>query len=416
MYLTLFADQYGEVFEHPHLAMLGRTADRWELPGPGEMIPLPGGASLVMVPEHYPVGWDTEKQRAVLLQKSPYGGEGRVYAVAALLPQGFTRTYLPAGVVPKGRGALPLLGYAAVGLKNDRIYVAAIQTDRHHRWHPRYYNTNGLQRRVERRLQAEPGNRILQHLSQCACSYGCFTAQNIFYERWEGGIPSMPACNAACLGCISERHGKAPSPQQRLNFIPEVEEIASVGTHHLEKARGGIISFGQGCEGEPSLNHARLAEATRMIRRRTERGTININTNAGYPEGIRDLVDAGLNSMRVTMFSCRRNNYEKYHRPRDYGLEDVEASIRFARKRGVCVSINLLTFPGFTDQAAEVEELLKFLSRNDVNMVQLRNLNLDPDELFQHFPYSGNTLGIKGLIRTLRGIKGLKVTSYTHSP
>ena len=413
MYVTLFADEKGRVYEHPGLRMLGRTADAWVFPRRGETMKLPAGASLVIVPEHYPVGWDPEQEKAVAIQSNPYTGKGRVYPVAALLPQGFTRTYLPATVVPPGKKTLPLLGYAAVGLNNDEVYVAAVKTDVHRKWHPRFYNTASLEQRIEKRLLLEPHNRMLQHLAHCARHYSCFTAQNIFYERWEGGIPTSPVCNAACIGCISEQHGDAVSPQDRLDFVPEVEEIVEVGAYHLARAREAIISFGQGCEGEPSLNCELLAEALKAMRKRTERGTINLNTNAGFTEGIKKIVDAGLDAMRVTIFSCCPENYLLYHRPRGFQLEDVEESIRYAREKGVYVSLNLLTFPGFTDREDEITALLDFVTRNGVSMVQLRNLNLDPEQLFPFFRASLPSLGIKKMIGTLRAA-GVRVGSYTH--
>ena len=51
-----------------------------------------------------------------------------------------------------------------------------------------------------------------------------------------------------------------------------------------------------------SLNAPRLAEAIKMVRQQTDRGTININTNAGFSSGLSQLYDAGLDSMRVTIF------------------------------------------------------------------------------------------------------------------
>ena len=293
-FLTLYANDKGEVFEHPEMGLLGRTLDSWVVPESEEMIPLPRGASLVMVPEHYPVGLNAANGESVCLQENPLGESGRVYAVGALLPQGFTRTYLPAGVVGSDQGRLPLLGYAAVGFKDGEIYVAAVQTDEHHKWHPHYYNSSGLEKRINRRLQSHTNNRILHQLAYCALNYSCFTAQNIFYERWEGGIPSMPGCNASCIGCISQQHGPAGAPQDRLDFVPETWEVVEVGMYHLARAQEGIISFGQGCEGEPALNHACLAPAIQTIRQEVDGGTINMNTNAGFTSGIKEIVDAGL--------------------------------------------------------------------------------------------------------------------------
>jgi pyruvate-formate lyase-activating enzyme len=414
MFLTLYTNESGEVLEHPQMTMLGRSGSEWVIPEQKEMMPLPRGASLVKIAHHIPVGLDSEDKLGYF-ELDPADEPRKANAVAALLPQGFTRTLLPACVSTTSQAGLPLLGYAAVGLKDDQVWVAATQTDEHRKWHPRYYNTDGLLSRIRRMLSKYPENRIYRQLVQCSLKYSCFTAQNIFYQRWEGGIPTMRACNAACIGCISENHGEIASPQERIEFTPSSQEISQVASEHLEKAREGIISFGQGCEGEPSLNAVTLADAIRTVRQQTDRGTVNINTNAGYFEGIRTMCDAGLDAMRVTLFSGNEEHYNIYHRPRQYRLADVENSIRYARDRGVKVSINLLTFPGFTDRNDEVESLLSFLERNPVDMIQLRNLNIDPDLLLEHFDTRSEVIGIPGLINLLREeLPEVKLGSYTH--
>ena len=60
-----------------------------------------------------------------------------------------------------------------------------------------------------------------------------------------------------------------------------------MGIYHLSLAPDGIVSFGQGCEGEPSLAADNIAAGERLIREKTKKGQININTNAGYTEGIK---------------------------------------------------------------------------------------------------------------------------------
>lgn len=415
MFLTLYNNQKGEVFERPGLSMLGRSGSDWVEPAAGEMIPLPAGASLVSLPGYIPVGLDSRGDISCA-DFNPGQDGPKVSAVAALLPQGFTRTLLPAAVNTGKADMLSLMGYTAVGFKNNKIYVAAVQTDKHHNWHPRYYNTDGLPARIAGLLKKYPNNRIYRQLARCSLEYGCFTAQNIFYQRWEAGIPTTHTCNANCLGCISEDHLEVDSPQHRLNFTPEVREIAEVGIEHLKNARGAIISFGQGCEGEPALNSHDLAAAIRLMRQETNAGTINMNTNGGYLAGVKAICTAGLDAMRVTLFSCSPQNYRKYHRPLDYTLEEVKKSINYAGGRGVRVSLNLLVFPGFTDREDEIEHLLDFVSQNPVNMIQLRNLNIDPDYFFAQFPGGGRPLGIKELLKILRQeAPQIELGSYTHS-
>ncbi|NMC27175.1 MAG: radical SAM protein [Syntrophomonadaceae bacterium] len=408
---ALYANAKGQILDYPGMGMLGRSAMEWVEPLREEMIPLPRGAVLVSIPGQRPVAG--EAGRAVVIKNAPGGGAAQ--AVGALLPQGFTRTLFPAGVSPDPHNVLPLFGYAAVGFRDEKIWVAAVQSDEHRKWHPRFYNTVQLPAYINRLQRKYPENRILKQLSHCALNYGCYTAQNIFYRRWEGGIPTMRACNADCIGCISEGHEKIDSPQQRLGFQPSVEEISQVGSEHLAKAREGIISFGQGCEGEPSLNAVDIAAAISRIRCQTDRGTININTNAGYTEGIIRLCRAGLDAMRVTIFSCRQENYQIYHRPKNYRWDDVGRSVSSAKEAGLDVSLNLLVFPGFTDREEEIEALLAWVKQKQVDMIQLRNLNIDPDLLFRHVPDGGTAIGISNFLYVLQQeLPAVRIGSYTH--
>lgn len=415
MYLTLYANENGEILEHPDLGLLGRSGGEWVVPEDEEMIPLPLGASLVKVPYHIPVGIDI-KDRPACLESNPVAEQERAWAVAALLPQGFTRTLLPACVrVGDRENGLPLFAYTAVGLKQGKIYAAAVQSDQHRKWHPCNYNTDGLPAKIARILKKFPQNRIVRQLARCSLEYSCYTAQNIFYQRWEAGIPTMNACNAACLACISESRQGVDSPQNRLDFRPSVDEIAELAAGHLLKARDAIVSFGQGCEGEPSLNAADLSAAIRKIRAITDQGTINMNSNAGYTEGIRLMCDAGLDSMRVTIFSCAPDNYQRYHCPRDYRLNDVEHSIAYAKDHGLKVSLNLLTYPGFTDREDEIEYLLNFVQKKNIDMIQLRNLNMDPDILQKKFANDSQGMGIVNFINLLKEeLPDIKIGSYSY--
>lgn len=412
MYLTLYTNEKGEVFEYPGVSLLGRSGEEWLIPENTEMIPLPEGASLVSIHKHIPVSLD-ERDRLYPLEFDPEGK--KIKAVAALLPQGFTRTLFPAVVSKDEKEVLPLMGYAAVGFKDEQIYVAAVQSDEHRKWHPVYYNTDTLPQKISVMLKKYPENRILRQLARCSLHYGCFTAQNIFYGRWEGGIPSIAACNANCIGCISESHIDTDSPQNRIDFIPSVEEVAELGIEHLLRAKEGIISFGQGCEGEPSLNADKLAASVKKIRSVTGQGTINMNSNAGYTVGIKKMCDAGMDALRVTLFSTQEENYDFYHRPKNYSLTDVENSITYAKEKGLKVSLNLLTFPGFNDREGEIESLITFVKEFEIDMIQLRNLNIDPRLLFAGLTDNGEALGVKTFIEIIKEeIPEVEIGSYTH--
>lgn len=396
MYSLVFANDRGEVFDYPKLGMTGRLGNQWVEPLEEEMLSLPEGATLTMVPGRLPLGINPGSGEFI-----PLGEKG--WAVAALLPQGYTRTLLPGFVSPEKSSILPLLGYTAVGFKKGQFYIAAAKTDADDHWNPRHYNTEDLEGLVGGKLEKYRRNRIYSQLAVCSLEYGCFTAQNIFYGRWEGGLPSSPVCNANCLGCISLQPSQCcPAPQNRIDFTPETREIVEVALEHLQ-SEDAIISFGQGCEGEPSLQAPRLAEAITIIRSRTGLGTININTNGGYYRGIVRLVDAGLDTMRVSLISPRSEVYNAYYRPKGYTLKEVSASLQYAAENGVHTSLNLLTFPGVTDREEEIDALLQFVRDNGVKLIQIRNLNIDPDLYLKAIPEAkGEVLGIPRFLQILK--------------
>ncbi len=408
----LFADDEGNLYDHPGYLSVGRTGDSFAELSKEDFIELPSGSTLVSIPGSKAVGVSLEGDFEVA--ESPLTGKA-VAAVGALLPQGYTRTFWPAYRRNTKLTALPLMGYAAVSWSKDKVFVAAIKTDKPKRWDPAFYNREDLPSLVSKKLKMMPSNRILRQLSKCALEYQCFTAQNIFYHRWEGGIPVSPACNARCLGCISLQTAQCcPAPQSRISFKPTVEEVAQIGIDHLKTAEDAIVSFGQGCEGEPSLEAELIAEAIKLIRQETGRGTINMNTNAGHSANLAHIYKAGLDSIRVSLISAREDTYNAYYRPMGYGVDNVKASVMAAGEWGVYSSLNLLVSPGLNDREEEIEALLKFIKDTKVKLVQLRNLNIDPDILFNHMPAAkGEIVGITRLVEILRGVPGLEVGNFS---
>jgi MoaA/NifB/PqqE/SkfB family radical SAM enzyme len=164
-----------------------------------------------------------------------------------------------------------------------------------------------------------------------------------------------------------------------LTFIPTVDEIVEFTVPHLEKAPRAIVSFGQGCEGEPLLVWQTIRDAIKKIRTKTDRGIININTNGSKPAAVEELCKAGLNSIRVSTNSARKNIYESYYLPNNYQFEDIRESAKIVRSYGGWASLNFFTFPGMTDQVAEYEALRDFIKYADLTMIQWRNFNIDPD-------------------------------------
>jgi MoaA/NifB/PqqE/SkfB family radical SAM enzyme len=213
------------------------------------------------------------------------------------------------------------------------------------------------------------------------CRYGCPAARNFVLGRWECPLPTSPACNSTCLGCISKQPpaSSVRASQDRILFIPEAGEIAEIGIFHLKNAPDPVVSFGQGCEGEPLLAGDRIEGAIRRIRMHTDRGVINLNTNGSKPGVVERLCKAGLDSIRVSLNSAQEIFYNRYYKPRDYSFSDIIKTLQIIREHGKWASINYFIFPGFTDSRREMDALFSFINDTGLNMIQTRNLNIDPE-------------------------------------
>jgi len=237
-------------------------------------------------------------------------------------------------------------------------------------------------------------------------TYHCPAARNFALGRWECPVPTSPACNANCIGCISFQPEEETivSTQDRLTFKPSTEEIVEFTVPHLLNADFPIISFGQGCEGEPLLMWETIRDSIIEIRKHTQRGSININTNGSKPEAVKALCEAGLNSIRVSTNSARKHIYEPYYRPNNYQFEDIIESLRVVRSFGGWASINYFVFPGMTDSVEEYEALRKLIIDTDLSMIQWRNFNIDPDWYMGKIGVheTGEMLGVKQLMDLIR--------------
>jgi wyosine [tRNA(Phe)-imidazoG37] synthetase (radical SAM superfamily) len=420
----LFADEKGQVYDHPELLAAARSGDALLRPR-GRPLPLPPGATLCTLPGRRPVGLDPATGALVVLQEVKLGRRRIVpQAVGATLPPGYTRTLLPAASRPPlatvpGTPILPQWAYTAAGFSEAGPVVYALRTDRRGHWDPTRHSTPDLPARVEALVAT--GNPIYGQLRRCALEWRCFTAQNTFYGRDEGAIPSSSSCNAACVGCLSEAdEGLPPSSHERITRAPTAEEMADLAVRHLETATGRVmVSFGQGCEGEPLTRWKEIARAIGLIRARTRRGSIHANTNGSLPEPLGALLEAGLDSIRVSLNSASPDLYAAYYRPSGYALDDVFRSLQLARRRRAYVALNLLTFPGVTDRAGEVERLCRLVARARVDQVQTRPLAIDPDlymGLARDRGAGGAPVGIPALVRALRAARpGLVVGNFSRA-
>jgi pyruvate-formate lyase-activating enzyme len=370
----LYSDGKGNIFEDTTLYALGRTGwDAVEV-AVDSWIALPDGGNLYELPGRKGIGLDVLTGELRLCDKG--------WAVAAFIPPAYTGYYLAAYETLPDAPTLPLFCYTAAAWFDNKFYVTATRIEQDIRQEKSGYDDVKIAEGVKHFTAAYPQNRLVKHLADTCCNtYHCPAARNFFLGRWECPVPSSPACNANCLGCISfqPEEESIVSSHDRLIFKPSVEEIVEYTVPHLQTAPYPIVSWGQGCEGEPLLMWETIRDSIIEIRKHTNKGSLNINTNGSNPKAVQKLMDAGLDSIRVSLNSFRTEYYTPYYRPNNYVLQDLLESLKIVTDNGGWASINYFVFPGVTDSVAEVDALLEAIAYTKLNMIQWRNFNIDPD-------------------------------------
>ncbi len=406
MITALVANPAGKIFELDGYAAVGMA-------GP-PMTPLrldntrnmPFGSELMYLPDRRPILFNIHSGKIEALKQNPYVPGEPIFPVTAFNSPGYVISYLGAFAENKHARALPLFSYGAVGWHRGKFRSAVIQVDRERRQDLRLMKAADVRAGIEKMRKQLPGNRLRAHLEKCALQYGCPAGKNFFLSRYEAPLPTAKQCNARCLGCLSsQKLSDIPLSQDRIGFTPSADEIAEVALAHIKRVEKSVVSFGQGCEGDPLLAADVIEPAIRRIRSRTARGTININTNGSLAETLKLLIEAGLDSIRISINSVREDCYHAYFRPKGYRFADVLKSVDLALQNGLFVSVNYLNCPGFTDTPQEVSAFHRFLKQYPIHMIQWRNLNFDPLRYFKIMnavASSGKPMGMKNLLQQVR--------------
>jgi len=401
------ADKHGKIYAIDYLQATGMKSGTFFKLAKKDLIELPFGSELFIMPQRLAVGYDYKSKGFVAIDRNPYSKkEEPCFAVSAFISPGYTITYNASYIESSNAKILPLFSYSAVCFYRDKFYVSAIRVDRSTRQDLRFMSIPRIKTGINKVRKLFSKNRLFTHLERCALCYNCPAAKNLFLKRHEAPLPTSPSCNSRCIGCISHQPDKRCAvTQPRIKFIPSSEEISQVALFHIGNVKDAVVSFGQGCEGEPLLAGEAIEEAIKQIRIETARGVINLNTNASKPEVVKRLFAAGLSSIRVSINSAQEKYYNRYYKPQGYKFSDVLKSIKIAKDAGGFVSLNYLVMPGFTDSEDEVREFKRLLRKCKLDMVQLRNLNIDPLYYFRELKISPDVAvlcGIKELISDLK--------------
>ena len=359
-----------------------------------QALPLPAGAEVVHLPGRAGIGLDRTGRAREL-------GQGR-FGVAAILPTGFLRASVPAYIDDLGAPPLRPRAYAAVGADSSgQLVVSAVALDAEAgvidgRSAPE------LAARITATQRDHPSSRLFRQLARCAKDYRCRAAANAFLGRHDCAVPVAAPRNERPPEVLVLHDDADASPTETAAFRPTPEEIADAASRHLEGG-GTVVAFGRACEGEPLLAVRVVERAIAAIRERTLVGTIHLETNGSSPAALRRLCDAGLDSVAVRLVSARAETYEAIHRPEGFRFADVRASIAQAIAGKVSLALRVLTLPGLTDRARELEALVSLAGDLPAGgSLILCDLAADPQRALRIAPSAEIVVGVDRMLDRLR--------------
>ncbi|MFH0894221.1 MAG: radical SAM protein, partial [Bacteroidota bacterium] len=322
----VYADEKGNLFEDTKFEAVGRSAHTIQRLQASDFVLLPEGSSLFHLPLRKATGFNIQKKE---ISNRPKG-----LACAAFVAPAYSQTHMAAWETLPDAPILPLYAYSVLGWLDDQFYTTAFRVDPDIRQDCDQFDQRIVEKNANKLVKEYPDNRLIHHLYHCACVYLCPAARNFFLKRWEAPLPTSPSCNSNCKGCISwqPKSSGITSPQNRIAFAPTAEEIAEVALMHIAVAPNPVVSFGQGCEGEPLLVWETLRDAIKLIRKKTKKGTINLNTNGSMPAAVQAMIDVGLDSIRISLNSAQKELYNSYYRPKKYSFEDIIKSAQVAKR------------------------------------------------------------------------------------
>ncbi len=102
------------------------------------------------------------------------------------------------------------------------------------------------------------------------------------------------------------------------------------------------------------------------------------------------------------MSSVQERFYQSYHRPRGFGFAEVRESIMRAKSAGLFTMLNYLVFPGISDRPDEMEALVELVEDTGLDLIQMRNLNIDPEMYWRAMHAEGEGVGMVEMMARIK--------------
>ncbi len=184
-------------------------------------------------------------------------------------------------------------------------------------------------------------------------------------------------------------------------FSETFAEMSESALLHISNTANPLINI----EIAEDISTREITQFIQTIRTKTVQGIIQINAAFADPGSVKEWCEAGLDSICFSLNSTQKKLYELFHHRSPSQFDDIIESLKIARHFHRRIVLSYGVFPGLTDHPDEIEAFKKLVGDLNIEIVQLHNLEIDPewyvDEL-RLMTLNRSQLGIKSWFSDLR--------------
>ncbi len=360
----LFADDKGTIYDHPTLKMTVRSENLKTIPYELEMEPVPDNVKPEYLENASPLAYNQEKAGIEVFKSG--------HAIFIQPPEGYLRLYLPAYQKRNNDILLPK-PYTPVGWMNESFVSPITVVDK-----------------LPSSESVNTGKKFHGFLKS-------YKKENAFKDFLLLNSDLYHTKNEEIVFPLSE---------ETSNFSEN--DLTTILEHYSKIASYPILNI---CHNnfKEQTNPDNFLNIIERIKSKNDNMTIIYSSNLQDMVILKKIVESGCDCINAELMTT--NSETGWIVDESVSIENVYKSLQAIYRKNIYKSLTLHTLPGLTDRQTETESLIDFLSTFNIDLLLLRNMEIDPDIIFMNNNLKNEDIkGLKNMLKLVKKkVKNIKI-------
>jgi len=360
----LFADDKGTIYDHPTLKMTVRSENLITIPYELEMEIVPELVKPEYLENASPLAYNQEKAGIEVFKSG--------HAIFIQPPEGYLRLYLPA-YQKRSDNILSPKSYTPVGWMNE-CFVSPIT----------------LVDNIPSPESESTGKKFHGFLKS-------FKKENAFKDFLLLNSDLYHTKNEEIV---------FPFSDETSHFT--ANDLTSILEHYSTIASHPILNI---CHNNftEQTNPDTFLNIIEKIKSKNDKITIIYSSNLQDLLMLKKIVNSGCDCINVELMTT--NSETGRIVDETVSIEHVYKSLQAVYRKNIYKSLTLHTLPGLTDRHTETESLIDFLSTFKIDLLLLKNMEIDPDIIFMNNNLKKEDIkGLKNMLKLVKKrVKNIKI-------